>query len=369
MQMSLRDSVFETLPGKRHHYVPVLQSRSGELDALHHVVASDWTYLTPLICARGDKQPRDLTDARLREWTKKISLAVGGAVFYVDTLRQDPSSPVAVRGVAHPMLRRLHERLRLRGANFIPVLQDAWTGTATAVEAVQQAHDLDGRGVALRLDLGSGVSIGGLSIEQRAQTSLRALDMEARQVDLLVDLGYLEPDSEPDVQGISESVQKLVKAEAWRNVVCLATSMPSSMTKALVAPGSLGSLPRHERDMYLAVSQALDGFPVVYGDYAVQHPTPPATGGPGMLPNIRYTTSDRTLVVRGVKQVVQGGNEEYPDLCRRLEGHDAYRGKSFTWGDGVIHECGAGNLTPGGSSMWRGAATSHHFKEVLAELA
>lgn len=369
MQMCLRDSVFEPLPGKQHHYVPVLQSQSGERAALHNVLASDWSRLTPLICAIGDKDPRELRDDRLRSWTANIAAAVSGRPFYVDTLRQDPSAPVVVRGVRVPMLRRFHERLRLRGATFVPVFQDGWAASGPAVEAIQQAHDLDGRGLGLRLNLGSGLAVGGVSPVQRALAALDVLDIEPEHVDLLVDLGYLDPDSEPDVQGISELVLKLSEAKPWRNMVCMATSMPLAMSKALVPPGSLGSLPRHERELYLAVIHALKGFALVYGDYAVQHPTPPLKGGPGMLPNIRYTTSDRTLVIRGVKQVIKGGIDEYPELCRILTREKAYRGRRFTWGDRVIDDCGKGELAPGGSPMWRGAATSHHLREILGELA
>jgi hypothetical protein len=247
------------------------------------------------------------------------------------------------------------------------VYQAAWRSPAAAA-AVRDAHLQDGRGAGLRLRVGSAIPREG---SQMALVSgaLGLLDLDATTLDLFLDFGFMDGDSEPDLDGLAQLVGGIARAKPWRNIVVMSSTMPKAFSKHVIAPGSIGQLPRHERTIYVALRRQLPRVELRYADYGIQHPDPPLEkGGPGMLPSIRYTTARTTLVARGIKQVMKNGNAEYPDVCRRLAGHELFCGVGYSYGDDVIAACAEGKIAPGSQSMWRESGTSHHIQQVLDEL-
>jgi hypothetical protein len=368
MQMLMPDDGFNPI-AKHRPYVPVLQTHKGERSALSQVEPSDWSNMTPVMQIVGDRDaPDELTDSRVRGWTKNLADAVGAHAFFIDVVRLRPDLPVAVKASKVPVLRRVHERLRARALTFVPVYREEWASPDIA-RIVSDADAEDGRGVAIRLNLRGGVSAAGATFADRATAAAKMIEVPASRTDLFLDVGHVDRDAEPDVEGIAAAVQG-VASGGWRNLVLTATTMPSSLGGGIVPPGATVTFPRHEWNLWRAVARKLTPVVVAYGDYAIQHPTPPhEKGGPGMRPNVRYTTDSATVVVRGVESVLTGGNEQYPGLCEKLIERKDFAGPDFSWGDHVIAGCAAGEIPPGGQSMWRGAGTSHHLRHVLTQLA
>lgn len=119
---------------------------------------------------------------------------------------------------------------------------------------------------------------------------------------------------------------------------------------------------RHEQTLYEdLVASALARRPT-FGDYAVQHPEPPETGGPGMRANVRYTVDRSVLFARG--HSVLDGAQQYKDLATMLERRPEFSGSSYSWGDAIIADTAAGRIPPKGEPRWRGAGTSHHLRLV-----
>lgn len=87
-----------------------------------------------------------------------------------------------------------------------------------------------------------------------------------------------------------------------------------------------------------------------------------------MRANIRYTSSDATVIARGEGPVTQEGNSQYQLLCQQLVDQAGFEGGAYSWGDKVIEECARGAVTPGAQRMWRGAGTSHHLELVTNQL-
>lgn len=369
VQLWLRDSVFQPLPAGDLAYVPVLQDKSGEREALTHLTESDWLRVTPVLCIVGPQSsPDELTDTRVREWARKTHVATRGRPFYADMVRLSPDTPVTVGPDRVPVVARLYERLRSRGSTFVPVYRDRWR-SQTAAQAARDAHDRDGRGAALRLSLDSGVA-GTAPPLDRVTSAWRWMEIEAEEIDLMIDLGCLDWDGDPDVDGICSTLSELGTAAAWRNIILLGTTIPRSFSKAVAPPGAMTTLPRHERQVYRELRRMASDLPLRFGDFAVQHPDPPVEGGgPSMRSNIRYTTPGGTLVARGIRPYGEVGNAEYPTLCGLLRTDPAFEGTEFSWGDRIINACAEGALRPGGQSMWRGAGTSHHIRHILRELA
>jgi hypothetical protein len=201
--------------------------------------------------------------------------------------------------------------------------------------------------------------------------ALDCVAQEAQAADLLVDLGFIPEDVEIDPEDLAVAVGEMLGVGDWRNVVLLGTAMARSLGGGLVPEGSLGRLPRREWHLWNSLRSQEIGRMPTYGDYAIQHPDPPAIdekSGPGMRANIRYTLDNVTLVPRGQGAVILEGSAQYQQLCQQILASGEFAGESYTWGDRVIADCAGGGPT-GNQGLWRGAGTSHHLRHVVDQLA
>jgi hypothetical protein len=379
VQQDLFGSVdFVPIKHGTRHYVPVLQNRSGELTALATLAPGAWDHITPLIRIVGPKKPRpgrstiEPTAESVRSWVKKIADVVADRPCYLDIVRLSPSLTMkanpklaSTKGSAkqQTVLDAIYSTARRRHLEFVPVLH-VGTRQASHLRSVRDAVHLGGRGVALRYPL-----LGTISIATPAEAvlhTLTELGEAAERTDLFLDLEWLTPDSEVDLDLVGAMTRMLAEAAPWRNVVLLGTSIPSSLS--CVPEGTVGSLPRREWSLWKALTQRVTDGRLVFGDYGIQHPKPPQDGGPGMRANIRYTVEDGTVVARGSGAVFIEGKEQYRDLCSKLVDHPEFLGGDFSWGDAQIRDCADGLLDPGSQTLWRAVGASHHLSFVSGQV-
>jgi Beta protein len=356
-----------TLPVDCGYYVPALQNRPGELEALEQAPPEIWEKIVPLMhCVGQKKRTEPISAAAVKSWLKRIAAAVGSHPFYLDILRLRPNFPVRTSAAEMPVLQEMYAAARSRGLCFIPV---AWVGESSKahLNMVASAAIEDGNGVALRyrfreFAIGPGVTQSGY-----LAGCLDDLGSDVADADLLLDLGYLDPETEIDAGDIRALLDEATKVGEWRSIVLLGSSTPQSL--GCVKEGTIGEIARREWELW---SELLAGEPPrmpAYGDYAVQHPRPPMDpGGPGMRANIRYTADGRMLVARGEGLVIQEGKEQYRELCQWLTQSPDFAGNSYSWGDQTIGACAAGTSEPGWQDVWRGAGTSHHLAVVVSQL-
>lgn len=377
MQLDLFDQDFAPISGGAKHYVPVLQNKSGELEALRRAAPGVWDHMTPLLAVAGPKKPRmgsvtiQISFAAVRSWVKKLASAVMDRPFFLDILRFKPGTPLyddqhSKRGPRRTrrrqfVLEQIYEFAHGQRLNFVPVYQANLLGE-TYSKIMRCAITEVGRGFALRYPL-----LGTISLGRPCDLALKIVEdlgEATDSVDLMLDLGWIPPDTELDLELTRELISGLAHAATWRNVILIGSSMPSSLS--CVREGTVGEIPRSEWGIWSNLRHS--GMPnLVFGDYGIQHPKPPAEGGPGMRANIRYTTHESTIVARG-GQVLIEGNESYRRLCSQLIGHEAYQGDSFSWGDSEIKACAGGHKDPGGQQQWRAVGTSHHLAFVTQQL-
>lgn len=351
------------LPVDSGHYVAALQNKKGELDALRHVSPETWKRMTPLLHFVGPKgRTEPLNATTVRGWVARVAGAVGSHPIYLDVMRPGPAFPVETASGTAPLLEVLYAAARKRGLPFVPVAHAGGRGAHLRLVAQAAAHD--GHGAALRYAIRDIALPDGTTPRTYLGGLLTTLGVEVEDADLLVDLGYIDPDVELDM---ASALQELVDIGSWRSVVVLGTSIPSMM--GCIAEGTVGSLARREWELWRDLSQrGLSRLPA-FGDYAVQHPRPPEeSGGPGMRANIRYTTNDVTLIARGHGPVIQEGAEQYRLLCEQLVRRTEFAGADYSWGDDVISDCADGVHAPGSQSLWRGVGTSHHIQVVTDQL-
>jgi hypothetical protein len=352
------------LPVSAEFYVAALQNKSGELDALRHASAETWERLIPLLHFVGPKtRRRPLQAPTVRSWVARAGSALGTHPFYLDLLRLASRSPVVVAKKQVPVLEVIYAAARKRGLRFVPVVRP--DDDAAHVNAVANAAIEDGNGLAIRYSLLGTALLPGTSHQQRASDLLEMLGCDATTCDLILDLGYLDPDVELAAADLAPSVRELMSAATWRGVVLLGSSIPKTLSS--ITEDTVGSLSRREWGLWHQLGQLDLPRRPAFGDYAVQHPTPPQDSGPGMRANIRYTTDDDILVARG-RSILTEGSEQYHDLCQWLVERDEFAGSSYSWGDAAIDDCARHRRSAGSQHDWRGAGTSHHLQFVTDQL-
>lgn len=356
------------LPVDSGHYVAVLQSKTGERNALVNASELTWSRLTPVVEVVGPKAPKvPLTGTSVAAWIKRLATAIGRHPFYLDILRLDPTLPVTTRLGEQPVLATMFAEARKRGMRFVPVAHVGEDRKEHA-DLVADALVEDGHGVGLRYRMRRVIPPEGSGHCELLRSQLSDLGSRPEDAYLLVDLEYLDEDDEIHPEDLAAALLEMSKAGAWRCVVVIGTSIPKMLS--CVPEGTLGSIPRREWDLWSGLREC--GLPRVpaFGDYAVQHPEPPLDdiGGNTMRANIRYTTRDETLVARGRGPVSREGSEQYYELCEQLVARPEFAGASYSWGDAIIAECVNGSRDPGSQNLWRGAGTSHHLRLVSARV-
>ena len=273
-----RPEWFQPVAGGSGHYVAAVQNKPGELDALSHASAATWGHMTPLIEVLGPKSPArsPFKSERVAGWVRKLATSVGAHPCFLDVLRLPETHPTANRNGNKPVLTAIYDEARKRGMKFVPVLK---LGSSEAVAAlVRDCALCDGRGVALRYPLlGLALSEGQTpqSVIKDALGSVQQVELSG--ADLIIDLDFLSPDEELHAEDMAPAVRELMGVGPWRSVILLGTSMHSTLGGGIVDEGTLGRLPRREWNLWVALREAgIDQMPT-YGDYAVQHPTPPWT--------------------------------------------------------------------------------------------
>jgi hypothetical protein len=355
-----------SLPKSRTDYVPILQTRKGELDALAHLSAGTWSRTIPLVALSAHRRelPTPLAASTVSGWIKRLSEAVGQHSFYIDLVHPRATAKVSVGDQTVPALEVVYAAARKRNLDFMPVAPVTAGGPHLQLVAAAAAHD--GRGLAVRYPFRSRTPRPGSSRAEDLGQLLGRLDQVPEDSDLVLDAEWIDPDVEvapEDVCDVLESVSAL----NWRSVILAGTSIPATM--GCVKEGSVGRISRLEWKLWQELSELGPARLPAFGDYGVQHPRRPSKGGPSMRRNIRYTSDDDVIVARAHGPFTATSNAQYRELCQQLTGLSSFSGEEFSWGDRTISLCAERKIPPRSQEMWRGAGTSHHLKFVNQQLA
>jgi hypothetical protein len=298
---------------------------------------------------------------------KRLKEAVGQHACFLDTLRLKATHPVRTNGRDVPVLSMIHDLAREHGIAFVPVLPVTAQVTVGHRRLVRDTVITDGRGVALRYPMLRAVVLDTHAAALSA--ALADLNVDVSSADLLIDVGWLSPDKDIQIEDVVEAVDDMRSVGHWRSMVLIGTSMPSQLGGS-VPEGTVTALPRLEWNVWSELRSLNLPRQVTYGDYGIQHPTPPhEPGGPGMRANIRYTDDLVTFIARGRGPFVQEGKAQYRTLCQQLVQLEQFKGRGYSWGDDVIFDCAHGHIEPGAQDLWRGAGTSHHLRLVTEQLS
>ncbi len=377
-QIVLNIPAVASSPAVGPRYVPLLLDRAGERRALRGCDETTWASMTPLVAVarHGGPPTRDA----LKHRAKEIHLAVGERPFYLDLEGIAPCGRVATPRGTRATLAVLHEEAARRGLAFMPVARptDGPRRLAIVAEAVGQ----HGRGLALRHRLGSRLRRTGEGPADRLLRTVEAVAATPEDADLVLDLGWLDPDSAPSAPWVARQIQALSASASWRRIILAATCVPQSISR-IADLDTVGSISRTEWRLWKDAASATD-VDLVFADYAVQHPRVPSSGG-RTYGNLRYTAKDDLYVSRG-RLMSNMDDADFAAMCRRIVVDGPFSGEDFSWGDQQIYSLAQRRRGPrvaifdepddeaqiqgiSGHSFWREVGTSHHLKFVSVQLA
>lgn len=361
------------------HYVPILKAKRGELVGLSQLDPGIRQSLTPVfeiqaVDRNWDKGiPRKTEAAHLAAVVESIEKYWGPSdAFFVDIDSADLAEKAGGDSRGRGPYEYIFDLLKAKGLNGVPAVP---LGLSTsALRAVGQIVARDRRGLMLR------VSASVLASES-SRASLSAFPstfgIPAGQVDLLVDLGVVDAASHALVLAGLQSVWANIPSLAqWRTVTLASAAFPQSISN--LSRGPIEQIERLDWKLWraLAMSLAPNERHPTFGDFGVApHKQPaldPRTSNPAY--NIRYTVSEKWLVLRGRLQKPPRNKKPptgptNPQMCIALTNHPEFQGTGCCSGDKYIIDCASGTAKTGSLEVWRRIGTVHHLTFVVRQIA
>lgn len=351
-------------------YVPILKGKEGEYAALEALAAEIKNTLMPLIeipaipYDYANECPAKSLDDHIRDIPERLKRACGVMPFYLDLpwLGQDETLSNGQTAFESILAKSV-----MLGSNAVPVI---YRESSAAYLAAAKAHAATtGVGTCIRLLVEDFEE--DIDLDAEVDRLIAASSNDIGSIDLILDLEDLGANAGRAAL-IARSVFSMIPgSDGWRRMILAAASFPEDLSD--VSAATIVTLPRHEWDLWKTLQKRPSALPrrdLIFGDYAMAHPIAktldPRTMR--MSANIRYTTEDEWLVVKG-RNVRQYGFNQYFDLCRLLVERPEYSGRLYSWGDGYIADCAEATQGPGNATTWRKVGVNHHLTLVARGLA
>lgn len=341
-----------------HNYIPILRWKQGERRGLAQLQATTKADITPLLQLAPDqfRPPRGRAAASLspaQAFAREVDADWGATPFYLDASRLQPSA-----GAPHHPLVDIANACRAAGLQLIPsTTLAASTAYAAAVQAVAA---IDGRGVALRVDLPEMTS---------AASWVAAWPIPLGDTDLIADFaGSVGTVAALGASGVA-AFASLHQGASWRTVTIAGTSMPLDFSG--YAAGT-HLIRRAEWALWNALNGASLPYRLDYGDYAtVSLAMPPPNIAWGYPINVKYTLPDEFLICRGVRTTGRGSVAMPTQLLQHARTITSYPSRAIIptcWADDLIDDIAAGRASPGALELWVRIGVNRHIERVRLDL-
>lgn len=351
-------------------YVPLLKGKEGEFAAIEALSPEVKSQIIPFIEVPpipydyiNERDARTLGD-HLEPLPGRLSRVFGERSFYLSVPPQLDEETVEGQCPLGLLLDKCAGQ-RLRP---IPVLTTL--SSERALDAARRCFEGSEKELCIRLDADD-LDEEDNPEEQIARVLRGAGFHDARNVDVLVDLGDLGGDLKRSRLIARSVINQVPRLTEWRRLILAGASFPEDLSD--VSAASTTSLTRQEWLLWLSLRSKPGNAPRadwIFADYAVSSPVlrdlDPRLMR--MSANIRYTTSDGWLIVKG-RNVRQYGFSQFNDLCRVLVERPEYCGRDYSWGDRFIADCALGSAGPGNATTWRKVGVNHHLTLVANAVA
>ncbi len=352
------------------HYVPCLNWKKGEYDAVGQLSETAKELITPLIEVPeigydfARHCPPKSIDDHLAPFAGRVRQKWANRNAFVDA-RHVASSGSMADGT-HPMEFVLNE-LKDNACPAVPVTD--CTRNSSYQDTVRKAIARDKHGVCFRISIQSAAS---RSIDSEIDELLKSLKVRAEQVDFILDLGA--PNFVPIAsfsKAIFSIIGRLPHLKLWRTFTLLGTSFPASMGEV---KRGVTCIPRNEWLLYKTVVNALGVSGIrmpAFGDYAVNHPDQILLDPRLLKPSatIRYAVDDAWLIIKGTSVRQPNGFDQFYSHSATVCASDFYMGSDYSAGDNYISQCAVKKAGKGNLTTWRQVGTNHHLEKVAMDVA
>lgn len=364
------------------HYVPVLKTKAGELDALEKLRPADKASFTPLLeiipvpvtwpdppaepfpSKSIDDHVNHLSKAIADAWGSRSPLFVDGGYIEEEDVLNDGSEPIV------GFLRALNSK----GVNAIPVIGfNRLLEYNDACKEFATDHAVD---LCLRLtpyDLDDAASL-----EIQTKQLLAYLGLTPARIHLVVDYASISPVLRGAMSvTLPFQIASIPYLKQWKTLTLTATAFPTDLAE--VERNTTDVFARSEWEIWSMLHDGrhrLGRLPT-FGDYTVTHPNLLILD-PRVIrisPKIKYCDKLQWVVAKGEafrrkkdpKPNIPPG-VQYPLLSKLIMEHEAWCGSGFSWGDEFIANCANREVT-GSAQNWVTVGTVHHIVFVLQQLA
>lgn len=346
------------------HYIPVLRNKAAELRSLtllHQPQPTNLKNLWPLVEVR-EVASEDAIKATMDDILKALN-ASPCRRFLVDLEEIEANHPDC-KIAKPPSQYSSLEYLSLEAAGswkLTPVITLS-SGNNFIGEA-QKAARIHGAGVAIRINFDD---INEPNFTTDLDTLITTLGTPLAETHILIDVGIVTDDKiSHNYMAIIGALSILPQRAAWASITLIGAAYPKEAPSVAAGPGGIARIPRSDWKLFVRVLAAASD--VHYGDYGIENPAAIPSTLPYFSSNLRYTTDDDWIFVKG-KSNRQGGHDFFRDVCRVMVSQPEYKGNHYSWGDDFISNCGANQGGTGSPTTWRQIAITHHITFVLEQV-
>jgi hypothetical protein len=337
-----------------YRYIPILRFKAGERKALEKLSPAARNDVVPVMVLAPDQfvgKKKTKAAAAIPSpayFVQQMGCAWGLAPYFLD------ATALPASATSHPF-GSIAADARAVGQALMPCTT---LGASPLYQsAVVAAAKLDGRGIALRIDL-----------SELAQSANWASmwHWPQSQTDLIVDLGEVSASValgsalDPAFHGL---------AGTWRTATLAGTNMPSNFQG--VAAGFF-PLPRAELALWNRLRAIGLPYRLDFGDYGtISLATAPQGIAWGFPITVKYTLGADYLICRGVRTTGASGVDMHVQLQGHAQGIVGYPGRGplpSCWADREIDAIAANTKLPGALAQWVGYSVNRHIENTRAAI-
>ncbi|MBL7719458.1 MAG: beta family protein [Flavipsychrobacter sp.] len=355
-------------------YYPILKGKKGEFAALKECPQPIKESMIPLI-ELLDYTPTQLSEEQLAKRKKPVRTYddhLSSEIKQIIAAWQESGMPIFIDTHLVPIellagtgrIALIFESLYDAGIMAIPVIHTSYDPRIS--NEYKSIIDEYQTGFCLRLNTNDTEDE---EIADVIEHLLNRYQQLPGQIDLLIDNRYVTEDIiARTARLLATTINDLPHLAEWRSLVLASAAFPVDLSNH--KPDSTTRIPRSDWALWQKLlSKSLERMPN-FGDYAIAHPEIRDIGNviPNMSASLRYTADKEFIIVKG-RGVKHNGFGQTHALSQKIVSLPEYSGEHFSPGDNWIKRCALNRTTPGNSTTWRQAATSHHLHKVIEQLA
>lgn len=349
----------------KNNYAPILKGKLGEFKALQSLSQTKIKNITPIIEVPpidwdfAENEPKIGIDKHFNKFFSKIIKYVSpNLLFYLDCGLLGNSSDKVF------MMKNCFEKFHEYNLNSTPVIN--LSDDYIFINTVKDITNIVNR-VCIRL---TDDFIFRDNINEQLEGFISILNLEKKDVDLIIDLEYFQDNQMSAYYKLSkDSLSMLSNLSEYSKVILSMTSFPVNLSG--MGSNTENLIQRYEWEIWknLIKDPSVD-FKPVFSDYVISNPELTSVDPRimQMSASIRYTTDKEWLILKG-QSTKKKGFGQFKNLCKHLiENTEVYYGNDYSHGDNLIYKKAYTDDGPGNATTWRMIATNHHLEVVVNQL-